>query len=567
LTRTFDARGRLLELRDRRGLCQQFRWDNLDRLVERHCPGGITEQFTYDTQRRLHEQVVRARDGRLARTHRYDARGNLAVLEDHREGLLHFVYDPLNRLTAIRRQCSVGALGTGDEAYDYDANHAMRATHRGVRRMTPDGKVLQEGIREIHYGEDGAVALVRWGQSTRALKHDINSRLVEVTQADGTTVRYEYDPFGRRTAKVIGEERTEFLWEGWTLAAELKEAAVVNAYASENLRPLAQWTRGFRLTPVLDNRAVVREVFDEFGELRWCCTLDAYGNLLWEKGDAPSPSRLQGQYYDAETGLHYNFHRHYDPCLGDYTAPDPIGVEGGCHFYAYPRNPFRWNDPFGLSCPDHKDDKPQDPNEPKKDANSSKPQEATAALEDRPKNTSPGTPDASERVNGLIDKGTIVIHGDDDFQAGVRSDLETIAATGTGEGLLQRIERGFDNDDRNVVRIGKQKDGLGPNGTPDGLGAYADLGKGGGAPTDIKYQPGNDDPLGLGWKGSPSDAQLTHELGHAANNSEGTNRSLTVLQNDPQGCPNAEEKQVLAIERAYRNEKKYPDRPRYNESP
>src|SRR5581483_7186798 len=112
----------------------------------------------------------------------------------------------------------------------------------------------------------------------------------------------------------------------------------------------AQWRDGRVWTPILDQRGAVQEMFDELNHLRWSCILDAYGNALSETGDVPSPFRLRGQYADAETGFYYNYHRHYDPRLGDYTAPDPIGIDGGYHLYAYPRNPLRWDDPFGLTC-------------------------------------------------------------------------------------------------------------------------------------------------------------------------------------------------------------------------
>jgi RHS repeat-associated protein len=58
---------------------------------------------------------------------------------------------------------------------------------------------------------------------------------------------------------------------------------------------------------------------------------------------------LAGQYYDQETGLHYNYHRYYDPSTGRYLTPDPIGLEGGINLYAYVRNnPVNDTDIFGL---------------------------------------------------------------------------------------------------------------------------------------------------------------------------------------------------------------------------
>ncbi len=60
--------------------------------------------------------------------------------------------------------------------------------------------------------------------------------------------------------------------------------------------------------------------------------------------------RFQGQYYDEESGLHYNRHRYYDPECGRFINQDPIGLLGGDNNYLYVPNPVTWVDPLGLSC-------------------------------------------------------------------------------------------------------------------------------------------------------------------------------------------------------------------------
>jgi len=83
----------------------------------------------------------------------------------------------------------------------------------------------------------------------------------------------------------------------------------------------------------------------------------AEGNTLraqWieqEEDDRPIQNlRFQGQYFDEETGLHYNRFRYYDPDVGRFVFQDPIGLLGGDNLYQYAPNPSGWVDVFGLAC-------------------------------------------------------------------------------------------------------------------------------------------------------------------------------------------------------------------------
>ena len=69
------------------------------------------------------------------------------------------------------------------------------------------------------------MAEIRQGGTTRRLTYDIAGQITHAELEGGVEVRYMYDPFGRRTGKQVGDDLTEFLWDGCVPAAEFRNRA------------------------------------------------------------------------------------------------------------------------------------------------------------------------------------------------------------------------------------------------------------------------------------------------------------------------------------------------------
>lgn len=96
-------------------------------------------------------------------------------------------------------------------------------------------------------------------------------------------------------------------------------------------------------------------VTDKSATVVWQATYDPYGfatpNVDPDGNGLLTTMNLRfpGQYFDGETGLHYNWHRTYDPGTGRYLEADPIGLLGGMNRYAYVEaGPVSNSDPWGL---------------------------------------------------------------------------------------------------------------------------------------------------------------------------------------------------------------------------
>jgi RHS repeat-associated protein len=323
--------------------------------------GLLLSDYTYDEQGRLQSHAVSQKQRPLyRRKYAYSIKGNLLQIADSRHGSRRYQYDALDRLTGVRH-----ARDQSAENFTHDPAGNLLIHDR------PGPSVLQGNhLRrhyDGHYDYDAFGNLIRERRGTppqvTEYTYDSQHRLIGVSTQDGKSVSYRYDAFGRRIGKTVDGQTTQFFWQGNQLIAESGPRHYRSyVYEPGSFRPLALLDGKGRANACpfyyqLDHLGTPQELTSYGGAIVWSAKYTAHGKLReLSHGDGErleQPLRFQGQYFDAETGLHYNRYRHYHPDIGRYLTPNPVKLAGGLNPYRYSRNPTEWVDPLGLSgsCP------------------------------------------------------------------------------------------------------------------------------------------------------------------------------------------------------------------------
>jgi RHS repeat-associated protein len=170
------------------------------------------------------------------------------------------------------------------------------------------------------------------------------------------TASYSYNALGQRITKTVGTVTTLFQYDlDGNLIAELNSSGqALRQHLYVDNEPIAQLTR--KTDGTIDAQYVHADhlgtptlLTNQSGNVVADFEAMPFGETFVDYAEVEYNKRFPGQYKDAETGLHYNYFRDYDPSIGRYVQSDPIGLEGGLNTYAYVAgNPNRWGDPLGL---------------------------------------------------------------------------------------------------------------------------------------------------------------------------------------------------------------------------
>ncbi|WP_233101291.1 RHS repeat domain-containing protein, partial [Pseudomonas carnis] len=319
--------------------------------------GQLLSHYHYDDQNRLHAHAVTQQQNYFyQRQYDYDKSGNLTRLLDTRKGEHLYRYDPLNRLTRADHSQDV------QERFAHNPAGNLLMQDRPGPDIVAANRLMIQGDRHYDYDAFGNLIRERRGKGQQLIteyRYDCQHRLISITKPNGQTASYRYDPFGRRISKTVDDKTTEFFWQGDKLIAEHHaERHRSYLYEPDSFRPLAllegfgpKETKPYHYQ--LDHLGTPQELTNPEGEIIWSAHYRAYGQIArLDVGKVDNPLRFQGQYFDQESGLHYNRHRYYNPDIGRYLTPDPVKLAGGINGYRYVPNPTGWVDPLGLnSCP------------------------------------------------------------------------------------------------------------------------------------------------------------------------------------------------------------------------
>ncbi|WP_034388204.1 RHS repeat-associated core domain-containing protein, partial [Comamonas composti] len=279
-----------------------YRYDERGNLIER-IHNGITTSFQWNGA----NQMVQSRQG---------------------EHSTHYRYDPLGRRMAKLRESALNPGHSQRTLYGWDGdqlawesteNRLTLQAQQQLRNLRAAGRTteLPHHSGTTHYiFEPGSFVPVLQARSSQPMHNSLLQRPKDYTQ-------HYTDAQGQYSID----------------ADPLFNGSFQPGHHGAELHSICHYQCDHLGTPM--------ELTNAQGQLAWSAEYKAWGEAkvqaLWAAGRAGASSaqqvrnhlRFQGQYFDEETGLHYNRFRYYDPHCGRFVSRDPIGLAGGINFHRY----------------------------------------------------------------------------------------------------------------------------------------------------------------------------------------------------------------------------------------
>ncbi|WP_181109160.1 RHS repeat-associated core domain-containing protein [Xanthomonas arboricola] len=362
LTYSYDGYGNLsrLDIPDEGAISVTERnWNRAKKVV---LPGGSVQERAYDGLLNLTGLKVKS-PGQVTVFELVNRFGKLSELVAREADGKETEYDYDEALRLVK--ADAGYAGGASETFVIDAagNRIQHSAVSGAWTYDDANRLLSRGT--FSYSYDAAGRLSQRVDSSKSeparttyFSYDGLDRLAEVRDGSRRLVaRYRYDPFDQRISKELGDgTKTLYLHGEEGLLTETDAAGAIRrsyGWAPDGLyatAPLFQRTKDGYFYYHNDHQGTPWRVTNKGGAVVWSVSgYTAYGSAAVTAGaQIEQPWRLAGQYFDEETGLHYNLRRYYDAQAGRYISEDPLRFDAAINFYAYGNNsPGNFIDPTG----------------------------------------------------------------------------------------------------------------------------------------------------------------------------------------------------------------------------
>lgn len=360
----------------------------------------------YQNQYKPHNNALEQTSQLVQRLYQYDKTGELTAIRDTRRGNIAYKYDPVGRLLEASSKLGKETFSFDPASNIIDSHHSQKAQSHlqseqekdyGYNRLV--NNVVKEYLdQQYQYDAYGQLVRQKTSQGDLNLEWDAYGRMVKSRNSQ-YTAEYRYDALGRRIQKrskhhhTGQEQNIIYGWDGDTLAYESTEELTKHyIYEKDSFVPMLQavylspielhqtpdWSdrpyninrdplwktekQGKEFDDVwfyhCDHLGTPQEMTDHTGAIIWKAEYKAWGECKAERAKSnffenseiiSNNIRFQGQYFDEETGLHYNRYRYYSPYVGRFVSKDPIGLDGGINSYQYAPSSTQWVDVLGLN--------------------------------------------------------------------------------------------------------------------------------------------------------------------------------------------------------------------------
>jgi RHS repeat-associated protein len=273
------------------------------------------------------------------------------------------VFDAAGRLTELNN------VGVGRSTYKYDTGPRVRSIEETDSQQSTQQAMQRVTFSYSSFGflNSTFVALDDQKNSAQHIpnKHSFNvqNQLKEIRNGmtSAPIANYSYNASRQRVRKVVLGEPSKakerfYLWQTNKVAAEVDtDGNIVSQYVYLNdgakAQPIAQLNGSEIFYIHNEHRGAPAAMTDTHKNIVWKANSNSTGltKVIQAASGIELNLRLPGQYFDAESNLHDNFHRTYNPATGRYLQADPLGYPDGPDTYLYASgDPINRVDPLGL---------------------------------------------------------------------------------------------------------------------------------------------------------------------------------------------------------------------------